>query len=261
MKSLKEYIFNHLAQGKYFFTQQEVLSALNLSPNQFKFQAYRLSQKKLIQRLVCDFYMIIAPEYYYLGSLPPHWIIDPLMKYLGQEYYIGLLSAGSMHGSTEQQPMVFQVVTDRTTRMIWLERTTIEFHVSKTCASAVTTSLKTSVGYVKISTREQTMVDMVKYYPVAGFLSNAASVIQSLCEDSDPQKLAVVVEQEKTKSVLQRLGYILETVQCPQFAQVVEDEISKRSIEYTLLKPDFYIKSGEKSSRWKIVINDTLELE
>jgi hypothetical protein len=58
-----------------------------MTEKQFKYQAYKLSQKKLIKRLICDFYMIIPAEHSNIGSLPPHWIIDSLMKYLKQDYY------------------------------------------------------------------------------------------------------------------------------------------------------------------------------
>ena len=63
-----------------------------------------------------DFFMIIPAEYQKLGSLPPHWVIDSLMRYLKQDYYIGLLSAASFYGATEQQPMTFQVITDKFTK-------------------------------------------------------------------------------------------------------------------------------------------------
>ena len=164
MKTLYDYILTLLANGKFFFTKQEATSILALNETQFRFQAYRLSQKKLIKRLASDFFMIISPEYQNLGSLPPLWIVDPLMNYfkLQDEYYVGLLSAASLYGATEQQPMVFQVIASKKIKTISLERTTIEFHQSKECASAQKSTRTVSTGYVKVSTREQTMLYLAR---------------------------------------------------------------------------------------------------
>lgn len=128
---LKNHILILLTRGKHFFSKQEVISQLGLSQNQFRLQAYRLAQKKAIKKLTHDFFIIIPAEHYNFGSLPPHWIVDPLMKHLGQDYYIGLLSAASLYGTTEQQPMTFQVITNKQTKNIKLERGGIEFHPSK----------------------------------------------------------------------------------------------------------------------------------
>ncbi len=42
--------------------------------------------------------------------------------------YIGLLSAASMYGATNQQPMSFQIITTKMRRSIALERGFIKFH-------------------------------------------------------------------------------------------------------------------------------------
>lgn len=43
METLNNYILDLLTKGKYFFTKQEALSHLGLTPNQFKFQDYSFS--------------------------------------------------------------------------------------------------------------------------------------------------------------------------------------------------------------------------
>lgn len=260
MKTLNSYILDLLAQGKYFFTKQDALTTLGLNPNQFKYQAYRLAGKKLIKRITNDFFMIVSPEYRHIGSLPSHWIINSLMKHLDQEYYIGLLSAASLFGATEQQPMTFQVITNKTTKPVHLERISIEFHTFKYCSLAQKTTLSTPTGYVKISTKEQTMLDLIRFYDDSGYLSNVASVIKSLAPECNSEKLTVALAHERTKPILQRLGYILEITHFFELAQLVENELAKRKIAYVLLRPDFENKTGKKNSRWKLTLNDTLEI-
>lgn len=261
MKSLKGYINTLLARGKYFFTKQEVISQLQLTPSQFKFQAYRLSKAGSIKRLVHDLFMIIPSEYHSLGSLPATWIIDSLMKYLGQDYYVGLLSAAAMYGATEQQPMNLQVITTKATKDIKLPRGAIEFHISKECPKAQTISMKVYTGFVLVSSKEQTIIDLVKFYKSAGYLNNVALVIKELAVEAKSIKLRKVAQNEKRTAVLQRIGYILQFVKATKLARSIALVLKNRKSEYILLKPDFCGKTGAKDKQWKLIINDTFELE
>lgn len=258
MKTLRYYIFSCLPDGKLFFTKEEALSELELSQNQFQLQACRLYEKKMLKNLGHGFFMIIPPEHIHFGSLPPHWIIDPLMRYLEREYYIGLLSAASFYGATEQQPMTFQVVTDKQMRPIDLGRGDIEFHFSKNCHVAAKEQLTVPTGYANISTREQTMVDLVRYHPVCGYLANVAEVVRDLAEECQPDALAEVIEQESMEPVLQRLGYLLELFGYQDLAFVIEQELAKRSSRYTVLRTDVEEKEGMRLMRWKLILNDSL---
>jgi predicted transcriptional regulator of viral defense system len=261
MKSLEDYIKNLLSFGKYFFAKEDALSDLGIDKNQLRFQAYRLSKKGVLKRLTNNFFMIVSPEYFHLGSLPPQWIIDALMKHLDQDYYIGLLSAASLYGATEQQPMAFQVITTKTTKNINLERVSIEFHVFKGCPLASKSTITVPTGYAIISTREQAIVDLVRFYEISGYLSNVTLVIKNLAEEVDPLVFASVIKNEKTKPVLQRLGYILELLDFKMLANTVEKALSTRRKDYVLLKPDFHKKNGRKNGRWNLIVNDTLEIE
>ena len=258
---LQECIRGYIKNGKFFFTQEEALAKTGLEPELFWVQAHRLVKRGSIKRLRSSFFMIIPDEYLNFGSLPTHWIIDSLMKYLGQSYYVGLLSAGAIYGATAQVPMTFQVITNSQTREILLERKRIEFYVSKNIALAQISRITVPTGTVAISTKEQTMIDLVRFYKVAGYLSNVASVVKRLAEEAKMPELARVLKVEKNLSAIQRLGYILETTQFPRLAEVVENELAKRSIRYVLLRPDYFVKTGEKAKRWKVILNDTLEVE
>lgn len=259
MKYLSDYITT-LAEGKHFFTKQDATNLLKISDNQFRFQAYRLSQKKVVKRLVGNFFMIIPPEYYYLGALPPNLIIDSLMDYLGQDYYVALLSAASLYGATDQQPMTFQVITNKATKTIDLERGSIEFHVSSDCSSSSKTVINVATGHMKVSTREQTIVDLVRFYTVSGYMSNVALVIKTLAEEVNFLRFHHVVSKERYTSILQRLGYILEFLGRVRLTEIVDRTLKNRKKQYILFRPDFYKKTGPKNSSWKLIINDTLEI-
>ena len=261
MKSLKDYITSQLAVGKTFFVKEDALRILGITPEQFRYQAYRLSQKRLLKRLALNFYMIIPPEYFNLGTLPPIMLIDHLMKYLNQDYYVGLLSAASLYGATHQQPMSFQVITDKRIRNINLERGLIEFHSYGDCKSAFKESIAVQTGYVQISSKEQTMFDLVRFYQASGYMSNVALVIKTLAEECDQQALTLAAKNEKENPVLQRLGYILKFTEFPILADIISQELKKRKLRYVLLRPEFHRKIGEKLATWMLIVNDTLEIE
>lgn len=261
MKSLKIYINYLLAHGRYFFSESEAMADLELGSTQFKSQVRRLQEKGAIKRIKRDFYMVIPAEHSQIGSLPAHWVVGPLMEYLQQDYYIGLLTAASIYGATEQQPMVFQVITDKSTRAISLGRVRIEFHAYKYCANAVKSSTPTPTGYARTSVVSQTMVDLIRFYQVCGYLSNVAGIIKNLAAefDSDQIFFEEVVKREKTKTVLQRLGYILEITNFPILANVVDTKLAEMKLEYVLLQPESSLQDGLKNQRWKLIINEPLD--
>lgn len=262
MKStLHEYIFTLLADGRYFFSKKDAMATLGLNHNQFQLQAFRLYQKKSLKNLGHGFFMIIPPEYHHFESLPPHWIVDPYMKHLNHDYYIGLLSAASLYGTTQQQPMTFQVITNKQMRPIKLARGGIEFHCHKDCTQGAFEQITVPTGYAKISTREQTLVDLVRFHTVCGYLSNVAAIIKDLGTQCTPEALSQVVKSEKMETALQRLGYILELMDFPDLSAVVDRELKQRRTHETLLRPDFHIKEGERINRWKLMLNDTLEID
>lgn len=260
MKTLSTYIQNLLSHGKHFFSKQVALAELGINENQFRYQAYRLSKKKALKRLVRDFYMIIPAEYQALGSLPPHWIVDPLLKYLGKNYYIGLLSAASLYGTTEQQPMTFQVIVNRATRTIKLPRGTIDFHVKHHCDRSQIDRITTPTGYANISTKEQTVIDLVRYYVASGGLSNVTLVMKDLAKECDTKEFEKAVSKEESTASLQRLGYLFEFVSQRQLATIVAQELSRRDHFYVLLRPDVQEKTGQRLARWKLILNDYVEL-
>jgi len=260
MKSLKNYIVTLLGSGKNFFSKHDAIKELGLSQSQFKYQAYRLTQKKAIKRLASDFYMIIPAEYKNLGGLPPLSFIDPLMKYLGIEYYVGLLSAAALYGTTQQQPMAFQVIIEKRIRDIKLKRGLVEFHTFSDCKSADKSFLMVPTGYIQVSSKEQTMLDLIRFYKIAGYLANVASVIKELAAQCDLTKLTKIVGHEKTP-VLQRLGYVLECTGFSKLAEIIYEELQRRTFKYVLLRPDFHKRKGTRVEAWKLIINDTLEIE
>jgi predicted transcriptional regulator of viral defense system len=261
MKYLNDYIQTALANGQYFFSKEEVLVALKISAEQFRQQAYRLGVKKALYSLTPGFFMIIPTEYRHLGSLPPHWIIDPLMEHLGQPYYIGLLSAASLSGATHQQPMVFQVVTTKKRRSIRLARGMIEFHQFQACKKAFKERITLPTGYAYVSSKEQTMLDVLRFYPACGHMNNAAQIIKDLAPECTETALQYVVQNESNNAVLQRLGYLLTSFGYTLLASYVYTELAARTIQFVPLSPSIKTRAGQRIIEFKVIINEQLEFD
>jgi len=56
-------------------------------------------------RVACvrkGFYVIVPLEYQAIGSVPAEWFVDDLMRFIGQPYCAGCLSAAAIHGAAHQ---------------------------------------------------------------------------------------------------------------------------------------------------------------
>ena len=100
------------SEGRYTFSLDEIARAVNGSDVALQSAIRRLKKKGRVTSPRRGFFVIVPTEYRSTGAPPASWLIDDLMSYLGQPYYVGLLSAAAVHGAAHQQPQVFQVVTN-----------------------------------------------------------------------------------------------------------------------------------------------------
>lgn len=108
---LPSWVDSRQEQGLYFFFREEAIRAIQFTEEAFKKAAARLAKKNRILRICSGFFVIVPLEYRTTGVLPSEWFIADLMAYLAQPYYVGLLSAASLHGAAHQQPQQLQIVT------------------------------------------------------------------------------------------------------------------------------------------------------
>ncbi len=163
--------------GRYTFTRAEAAQALGLSDVALKNALWRLARTGRVASPRGRFYVIVPPEYRVTGSLPAAWFIRDLMEYLRRPYYMGLLTAASLHGAAHQAPQEFQVVTDRPLGVIEVGRVRIRFMKKAHLARTPTVGVKTPTGEMRVSTPEATALDLVRYPEHCGGLSNVATVL------------------------------------------------------------------------------------
>jgi predicted transcriptional regulator of viral defense system len=140
------------------------------------------------------FYVIVPPEYRSLGCRPAEQFIPDLMNYLGEYYYVGLLSAAEYHGATHHRPQIFQVMVAKPRRTIISGKVQVNFIVRGNIEAIPTQPRNTVSGILKLSTPEATAFDLAGYYRHCGWLDNVATVLSEMVEVIDPEKLVTVAE-------------------------------------------------------------------
>ena len=244
--------------GRLTFTKQEAIAALHISDNAFHKAAHRLIREKCIARIVNEFYSVIPAEYRPSGGVPATHYIDALMKFRQQPYYIGVLSAASLHGAAHQAPQELQVVTTKPLPTIRAKRTRIRFLTKHGLADTPVQPIKAPTGYIQVSTPEATAFDLLRYPRAAGGLNNIATVLTELSEVIDPQKLAQVAAATQPTYV-QRLGYLMDQFGAEKLTGALIDCLKKQRWDYVPLRPAWEIESPRRDPKWRVIVNETVE--
>ena len=245
--------------GCYTFTRTQAESETERSFVAVQTALRRLKEQGRIVSPRRGFYVIVPPEYRATASPPASWFIDELMLYLGQPYYVGLLSAAAIHGAAHQQPMLFQVVTSKPTREMCAGKVTIRFVMSSKVEKMPVIEKQTETGTVRVATPETTAFDLVRYQTGAGHLDNAAMVLAELAERIDAQALVSIAHLVRLPDV-QRLGYLLDAVGESGLASSLAKWLDTKRPRAIPLRPG-EPANVEVDKRWHVLPNVKLEVD
>jgi predicted transcriptional regulator of viral defense system len=255
---LSSFVEGLQASGRYTFRREEAEAAGGGSPVAVQASLRRLKQKGRIVSPRRGFHVIVPPEYRVAGAPPASWFIHDLMGYLEQPYYVGLLSAAAIHGAAHQQPMAFQVITNRRTRSTDVGRGRILFIRSARIHEVSVVDVRTETGTMRVSTPEATALDLVRHVAKAGDLSNVATVLSELSESIEPDRLQAIARSARAPDV-QRLGFLLDLVQLSQLANPLADVLSTRPHRRVLLDPGREDTGTDIDRKFRIVPNVAVE--
>jgi len=271
MRPLESFVEQKLADGAGFFTSEEARGVLGLSEAAFAAAALRLIKKTKLAHPRRGFYLILRPEDRSAGAPDPAQWIGPLMQHQDLDYRVSLFRAAAWHGSSHQAAMVFQVVVPRQLRDLNVGRHRLQFlFQTQQVFSAVNQPefldrLKTPAGYAQLAGVELTLLDCARYLHDAGGVNGVAQVAKDIGGKADPRRLAKVALAYEG-SVVRRLGYLLELAGHAKTSDALAAQASKAK---TFVPLDPAVKSlipalaeeAEKIARWKLLINDTVELD
>ncbi len=246
------------ADGRYTFTREDAEEASGASFVAVQSALRRLKQKGRIVSPRRGFYVLVPPEHRAAGSPPASWFIDDLMRFCGCEYYVGLLSAAALYGAAHQQPMVFQVLTDRMSTNMRSGRVSIEARKSRAVGRSPTERLQTETGTMAVSTPEATALDVVRFPRAAGQWNNIATVLVELAENMDPHRLIRAAGLRQLPDV-QRLGYLLDLLEEERLAGPLAEWLKARRTTVVALRPDKASDGLDCNPRWRLIPNEDVE--
>ncbi len=203
-------------------------------------------------------YVAIPPEYRSWRVLPGEWFIDAMMAHLGRSYYVALLSAAAIHGASHQAPQVFQVMTDGASpvRDRDIGRVRLRFYASKHLSEADVERATVPTGYMALSTRETTVVDLVSHYQTAGGYSNVATILKEIGQLSG--SAVARMASPRGRAVVRRAGWLLE-----RYGQADDLEALRQAARLDLGEPALLAPAGGRRGKtdrdWRLRINTAVE--
>ena len=265
-KFVKDIIEQFEQRGKICFTLAEIEEKFSShSSATLKRTLTRLTSKNKIASVWKGFYVIVPIEFQAKGIVPDVYYIDQLMKFLGKDYYISLLNAAEYYGAAHQKPQELTIMTTPPSLRSTLKKgTKINFNNKSQILAQFTEQRKTRTSYISISSPELTAADLIQFEKVIGGINRAATVLSELAESCNFAKLPVKFFEYVPTPVIQRLGYILDNVLEEHkkandlFANIRQYVPSFRK---TPLKYRKSITGCETNKKWKVIINEQVEID
>lgn len=262
----REYLDNLRSKGQSSFTFQEITRDLSLSVNSAKSGLYRLKNKGQIITPAKGLYVIVPPDHMNQGCIPAEELVPILMKYLGLDYYVSLLSAGLFYGATHQKPNSFQVITNKQMKhTLKFGAIKLEMIYKKNLKNLPLGNLTVRTGYLKVADPELVVFDLFQYTSKSGGLNHIATVLSELINAIDPMKLIKLANQIGQKSWLQRLGFVLEQIESMEenkkleLIEALEEYLSDKSFSFIPIAKEIPTIGYPRIAKWKIIANTTIE--
>ncbi|MCX6257859.1 MAG: hypothetical protein NTW49_08200 [Bacteroidia bacterium] len=264
---LENWVDQCLSKGKYSFNLEEVRDHFQKdSAAAIKQSLNRLVRKQKVVSVFKSYYVIVSPQYQSMGILPASMFIDGLMTYLGRKYYVGLLNAAALHGSSHQQPQEYFVVTEYPVLRATHKKGVRINYIStrKMPPVSLTEKKKTTTGFITVSKPILTALDLISYEKRTGGLNRASEVIYELLEIIKPKDINEEFIMFSSVSALQRIGYIFEEVlKNKVLAERIIQLSQKAGLKFSLipLKASGSKEYSDINGKWKIEINTEIDIE
>jgi len=172
--------------------------------------------------------LVVGPEHRVRGAPPVAGWLDAYFHLRGDAYYLGLLSAAALHGSSRQAVQVTQILVTKPLRPVDIGRLHLDFYVKTALGKTPLTRLPGMPAPLAVSTPEATALDLIAYSHRIGGISRASQVIADLKPVMTLAGLRQALAAETQTSVKQRLGYVLQSLGWESMAAEVHKDLPAR---------------------------------
>lgn len=247
-----------LAEGKSTFTVAEIEDRTGASSNAIHAALKYATDRRRLFSPARGLYVIVPAEHRPTGVIPATHFIDPMMKHLGADYYVGFAAAAQWWGAAHQAPQIFDVVTSRHVLDRDIDRVRLRFHTATRIDAEDVQRVAGPRTMVNIASPNLTAVDLVARPKLAGGLSNVATILAEL-PDLDGERLAALVAR-RSRSAARRLGWVLELVQGDLDLENVRALADPGHGQPTLIATNGS-RQGVRDARWGVLVNTTVEAD
>jgi hypothetical protein len=265
--SIEDMMFDFQKKGRITFSNDEVKEKFpDHTTRTIELALNRLISQKKIVPVLKGFYAIIPVEYATWAMVPPSMYLDALMKHLKRSYYLALLNAAELYGAAHQRPQQYSVITvfpslrDTNKRNIKINFIATRKEIPQSWLK----SFKSEIGYIQASKPELTAADLITFQKEVGGLSRACTVLAELMEVVRFGKLDQTFFDYVPTSSIQRLGYLLENeLEQVKQADILYSKAHTHGCKFQKipLKNNNPTKNCETNKKWKIIINEYVEID
>ncbi|RFN60277.1 type IV toxin-antitoxin system AbiEi family antitoxin [Marixanthomonas ophiurae] len=260
--NLSDFITNQLSFENYAFTYAQIVQAYaDKSETSVQSDLKYATQKGDIIPLRHHFYLIIPPRYSRFGKLPIELYVNGLFEYLDRKYYVGLYSAAKFYGAGHQQIQKEYVLHNKAPLLSITKSTIhIDFITVSNWPQKNVASRKGDAGMFNISSPCLTAVDLIYHQTKVGGLNRMLSVLEELTEEMRWEDAKDLLSWYPHKSVLQRLGFLLNEINPESdIANLIYEHLKTKKFYPVLLSPRSSEKAGAVENRWKVAVNIKME--
>lgn len=243
-------------RGHNIFTLEDVTDTLGVTYDNAKVIVNRLEKKAWLIRLTRGKYLIVPLEAGVRSLHTEHGFV--IASHLVNPYYIGYGSALNHHGLSELVPSMIYVVSTRRRRDRTILHTRFRFITVTESKMFGVDETTISGAKVKISDVEKTIADCLDHPEHCGGVDEVAKPIFFDHEELDMGKIVMDAEKMGNKTIIKRLGYLLELFGYHEYEPLFENvELSEG---YPKLDPKLPEK-GEFNGRWRLLLNTEIDPE
>jgi hypothetical protein len=216
------------ANGEFVVSVEHLAQVGELTPLAVRRQLQRLSP--LVERLPGrpSAYLLVPPEHRARGAPPVAAWLDAYFRLRGQPYYLGLLSAAALHGSSSQAVQVAQVLTTAPMRSMDIGRLRVDFYVKSHLPGTPLSAFAGMPAPLAVSSPEATALDLIAFSHRIGGIRRVTEVIAGLKSSMRLAGLRAALHAEIQIAVRQRLGYVLTVLGLDRMAEEVRMSLPKR---------------------------------
>ncbi len=238
---------------------QEAIDALGSSSGTTLNALARLQRRHAIFSPAKGLYVAVPPEYRSWGVVPGEWFIDAMMRHLRRPYYVALLTAARLQGASHQAPQVFQAMVDRdapSARPRFRTNSPSLLLSSKHIDKDSTELITVPTGYVTVSSKETTVVDLISHSRASGGYGNVATIVKEIGALHGAELARVAAR--RSRAAARRTGWFVE-----RFGQVDDLEALRQAARVDLGDPSLLDPAGPKRGKsdrdWRVRLNIKIE--